>query len=71
MKVYLEKMTTNFPGLLKDIGTQGQEEQAVPNMMNLKRPTPRHSITKMSTVKVKRILKAATEKQLVTYNGVL
>ena len=39
--------------------------------MNAKRPTPRHIIVKMPKVKDKeRILKAAREKQLVTYRGV-
>ena len=39
--------------------------------MNPKRPTPRHIIIKMPKVKYKeRILKAAREKQLVTYKGV-
>ena len=39
--------------------------------MNSKRPTPRHIIIKMPKVKGKvRILKAAGEKQKVTYKGV-
>ena len=39
--------------------------------MDAKRPTPRHIIIKMPKVKEKeRILKAAREKQLVTYRGV-
>ena len=38
--------------------------------MNLKRPTPRHIIIEMAKVKDKeRLLKAAKEKQLVTYKG--
>ena len=42
----------------------------VPNKMNPKRPIPRHIIIKMPKVKVKeRILKAAREKQLITYKG--
>ena len=50
--------------------TQVQQVQRFPNKMNPKRPTPRHIIIKMSKVKYKeRILKAAKEKQLVTYNG--
>ena len=40
--------------------------------MNPKRPTPRHIKIKMKKVKNKeRILKAAREKQLVSYKGVL
>ena len=42
--------------------------QRVPNKMNPKRPTPRHIIIKMPKFK-DRILKAAREKQLVTYKG--
>ena len=39
--------------------------------MDAKRPTPRLIIIKMSKVRdKKRILKPATEKQLVTYRGV-
>ena len=39
--------------------------------MDAKRPTPRHITIKMPKVKgKKRILKAATEKQLVTCRGV-
>ena len=42
-----EKITTeNFPNLVKEIGTQVQEAQSLPNKMNPKRPTPRHIIIK-------------------------
>ena len=38
--------------------------------MNTKKPSPRHIKTKMSSFKEKkRILKAAREKQLLTYKG--
>ena len=49
---------------------QAQEAQRVPNKMDTKRPTPRHTIIKMPRLKIKRILKAAREKKLVTYRGV-
>ena len=50
---------------------QVQEAQRVPNKMDAKRPTQRHVIIKMPKVKDKeRILKAAREKQVVTYRGV-
>ena len=46
-------------------------KQRVLNKMDPKRPTPRHIIIKMPKVKSKeKILKAAREKQLVTYKGV-
>ena len=42
----------------------------VPKKMNSKRPIPRHIIIKMPKVKYnERLLKAAREKQLVTYKG--
>ena len=48
-----------------------QEAQRVPNKMDAKRPTPRHIIIKMPKVKDKEtILKAAREKQIITYKGV-
>ena len=50
---------------------QVQEAQRVPKKLNPKRATPRHIIIKMPKVKDKeRILKAAREKQIVTYKGV-
>ena len=50
---------------------QAQEAQRVPNKVDTKRSTPRHIIIKMPKVKDKeRILKAAREKQVVTYRGV-
>ena len=61
-------MTENFPNLVKEIDMQVQEAQRVPNKMDAKWPTPRHSIVKMPKVKDnERILKAAREKKLVTY----
>ena len=64
-------MKENFPNLVKEIDMQVQEAQRVPNKMDAKGPTPRHIIIKMPKVKDKeRILKAAREKQLVTYKGV-
>ena len=52
-------MTKNFPNLEKEPDIQTQETQRVPNMMNPKRPTPRHIIIEMSKVKDnERILKA-------------
>ena len=64
-------MNENFPNLVKEIDMQVQEAQRVPNKMDAKRPTPRHIINKMPDVKDKdRILKAAREKELVTYRGV-
>ena len=49
---------------------QVQEAHKVPFKMNPKRPTPRHITIKMAKFKEKeKILKAAREKQIVTYKG--
>ena len=69
---FFEKiMKENVPDLVKEIDIQVQKAQRVPNKLDPKRTTPRHGIIKMPKVKDKeRILKAAREKQRVTYNGV-
>ena len=65
-------MKENFRSLVKEINMQVQEAQRVPNKMDAKRSTPRHIIINIPKVKDKdRILKAAREKQLGTYGGVL
>ena len=65
-------MIENFSNLVKEIDIQAQEVQRIPNKMNPKRPTPKHSIIKMQNVKDKEIiLKAAREKQLVIYKEAL
>ena len=61
-------MKENFPNLVKEIDMQVQEAQRAPNKMDAKRPIPRHIIIKLPKVKAEeRILKAAREKQLVSY----
>ena len=51
---------------------QVREAQRVPNKMDAKKSTARHIIIKTPKVKDKeRILQAATENQLVTYEGAL
>ena len=53
---------------MKEIDIQIQEAQKVPNKVDAKRATPRYIIIKMPKIKDKeRILKAAREKQTVTY----
>lgn len=67
VKTHLEEIIAeNFPNLEKETDSQVQEAQRFPNKMN-----PRRSIIpKMSKDKdKKRILKAAGEKQKVTYRG--
>ena len=69
--LFEKTMKENFPNLGKKIDIQIQEAQRVPNKLDPKRTTPRHIIIKMPKVKDKeRILKAAREKQRVTYKGV-
>ena len=47
-----------------------QEVNITPNYLNLKRPSPRHTVLKLSKIKDKdRILRAAREKKTVTYKG--
>ena len=61
-------MMENFPNLRREKITQIQETQKVPSKRNPKRPTERHIIIKMEKFQDKeRILKAASEKQEVTY----
>ena len=56
---------------MKEIDTQVQEAQRVPNKTDAKKTTPRHITIKMPKVKDKEInLKAAGKKQIVTYKGV-
>ena len=63
-------MTENFPNLIRDKVTQIQETQRVPSKRNPKRPTARHIIIKMAKFQDKeRILKAAREKQKISYKG--
>ena len=63
-------MKESFPNLVKEIDTQVQGAQRVPNKMDTKRNTPRYIIIKMPKVRDKeRILKVAGQKQLVTYRG--
>ena len=56
--------------MIKEIIDQVQEAQRVPYRINPRRNTPRHILIKLTKTKHKeRILKAAREKQQVTYNG--
>ena len=65
-------MKENFLNLAKEIDFQKvQEAQRVPRKLDPRRNTPRHIIIKLPKFKDKeRILKAAREKETVTYKGV-
>ena len=55
----------------KEIVNQVQETQTVPYRVNPRRNTLRHILIKISKIKYKeRILKAAREKQQITYKGI-
>ena len=55
----------------KETGSQVQEAQRVPYRMNPRRNMPRHILIKLSKLKYKeKILKAAREKQQITYKGI-
>ena len=69
MKLYLNKLSENFPNL-KETDIKIQEAQKAPNNMNPNRPTPRHIIIKRAKVKgKKRILKAARKTYSFNYKG--
>ena len=69
--LFEEIMTKNFPNLVKDTDVQVQEAQRVPNKLDPQRPTLRHIVIKMTRLNDKeRILRAAREKQVVTYKRV-
>ena len=55
----------------KEIITQVQETQRVPNRINPRCNTPRHILIKLMKIKHnKQILKAARGKQQITYKGI-
>ena len=64
-------MKKNFPTLAKEIDLQVQDAQRVPKKLGPKKHTPRHIIITLFKIKDKdRILKAAREKETVTYKEV-
>ena len=55
----------------KEIVTQVQESQRVPNRINPRRNTPRHISTKLTKIKHKeQVLRAVREKQQITHKGI-
>ena len=62
-------MKDNFPNVVKEIDFQ--EAQRISKNLDPRRNTPRHIIITLAKMKGKeRILKAAREKETVTYKGV-
>ena len=69
-KILEEIIVENFPKMRKEIVTQVQETQRVPNRINPRRNTLRHILIKLTKTKPKeQILKAAREKQQ-THKGI-
>ena len=69
-KFFEEIIVENFPNMEKEIVNQVQEVQRVPYRINSRRNMPRHILITLTKIKHKeRILKAAREKQKVTYRG--
>ena len=68
----LEQIMESFPNLEKEIDAQeAQEAPRVPKKLDPKKSTARHIIIKLPNIKDKeRILKAAREKETVTYKRV-
>ena len=55
----------------KEIITQVQETQRVPNRINPRQNTPRQTLIKLTKIKPKeKILKAASEKQQITHKRI-
>ena len=71
-KIFEEIIVENFPNIGKERVNQVQEAQRAPYRINPRRNTPRH-ILKKNYQKLntkKKILKAAKEKQKITYKGI-
>ena len=69
--IHEEVIVENFPKMGKEIITQVQETQRVPNRINSRQKTPRHILIKLTKTKPKeQILKAAREKQQITHKGI-
>ena len=70
-KILEEIIVENSPKMGKEIITQVQETQRVPNRINQRQKTPRHILIKLMKIKHKeQILKAVREKQQITHKGI-
>ena len=70
-KILEEIIVKNFPKMGKEIITQVQETQRVPNRINPRQNTSRHILIKLTKIKHKeQILKSAREKQQITHKGI-
>ena len=71
-KILEEIIVENFPKMGKEIITQVQETQRVPNRINPRQNTPRHILIKFlkNQTHKKQILKAARGKQQITHKEI-
>ena len=70
-KTFEEIIVENFPNTRMEIVSQVLEAQRVPYRINPRRNTPRHLLIKLSKINYKgKTLKAAREKQQITYKGI-
>ena len=70
-KILEEIIVENFSNMRKEIITQVQETQRVPNRINPRQNTPRHILIELTAIKHKeQILKAAREKQQIIHKGI-
>ena len=70
-KIFQEIIVENFSNMGKEIVNQVQKAQRVPYRINPRRNMPKHILIKLSKIKCKeKILKAAREKQQITYKGI-
>ena len=69
--IFEEIIVENFPNMGKEIVNQVQEKRRVPLRINPRRNMPRHIVIKLAKIKYKeKTLKAAREKQQITYKGI-
>ena len=70
-EIFKQIIVESFPNMGKEIATQVQEAQRVPYRIIPRRNTPRHILIKLTKIKFKeKILKAAREKQKITYKRI-
>ena len=69
-KIFEKIIVENFPKMGKEIITQVQETQRVPNRINPKAKHPKTHINQINKDQTQRTNKAAREKQQITHKGI-
>ena len=70
-KIFEENIVENFPNMGKELVNQVHEVQRVPYRINPRRNMARYILIKLSKIKYKEnILKAASQKEQITYKGI-